>query len=288
MLDTYFKHEKSRAEQGLPPLPLDPGQTAEVCRLLEDPPEGKGPVLHALLRDRVAPGVDPAAKVKAEWLTDIAKGTRTSPEISRKDAVQLLGTMLGGYNVAPLIDLLSDDQLAEAAADALKHTILVYNAFDDIVALSKTNPHAMAVLKSWADAEWFTTRPPFPAEMKLKVYKVDGEINTDDLSPAPHAWSRPDIPLHAKSMGETRFPGGNDIIAKYRAEGYKVAFVGDVVGTGSSRKSACNSLMWHIGEDIPFVPNKRRAGVVLAGIIGWRIYRAQTRAQAPRSSHEKG
>ncbi len=267
MLDAYFKHEKERAEQGLPPLPLDPKLTSEVCRLLEAPPEGDEATLVGLLRDRVPPGVDPAAKVKAEWLAQVARGERKSPVVSRKEAVDLLGTMLGGYNVGPLIQLLDDDTLAEDAANVLKRTILVYNAFDEIVSLAEGNPHAKAVLESWANGEWFTARPPFPDEMRLKVYKVDGEINTDDLSPAPHAWSRPDIPLHARSMGETRFPGGNEVIAKYREEGYKVAFVGDVVGTGSSRKSACNSLMWHIGEDIPFVPNKRSGGVVLAGLI---------------------
>ncbi len=267
MLESYFQHENERTKQGIPPLPLGSEETAEVCRLLENPPAGKDAVLLSLLKNRVAPGVDPAAKVKAAWLTRIAKGEISSPVVSKQDAVFMLGTMLGGYNVDPLVSLLEDKELGTHAAQALKQIILVYGAFETVVALSKKNPHARDVLLSWANGEWFLSRPPLPKTLKLKVYKVDGEINTDDFSAAKNAWSRPDIPLHALSMGEIRFPGGLKTIKEFRQEGYRVAFVGDVVGTGSSRKSACNSLMWHIGDDIPYVPNKRRAGVVIGGLI---------------------
>lgn len=187
--------------------------------------------------------------------------------LSRKEAVSLLGTMLGGYNIDPLIELLTSKEFASDAAEALKKTILVYSAYDTIKKMASENRYAEEILQSWVEGEWFLSRPEFPNEVTLKVYKIDGEINTDDLSPAKHAWSRPDIPLHALSMGEQRFPEGIKTIKTYREQGFKVAFVGDVVGTGSSRKSATNSLMWHIGEDIPFVPNKRRGGIVLAGLI---------------------
>ncbi len=267
MLNSYFEHERERREQNIPPLPLNPEQTAEVCRLLQDPPDGKADILLDLLSQRVSPGVDPAAEVKASWLFRIAKGEMGSPVVTKDKAVNLLGTMLGGYNVAPLISLLDDEELAGNAAEALKNTILVYSAFDRIVEFSKTNRYAQAVLQSWADGEWFLSRPEFPETFSLHVFKVDGETNTDDFSPAKYAWSRPDIPLHALSMGETRFPQGIEILKKYRDQGDRVAFVGDVVGTGSSRKSATNSLLWHIGEDIPYVPNKRRGGVVIGGLI---------------------
>ncbi len=267
MLDSYFEQEAERNKQGIPPLPLTPGETAEVCRLLEHPPAGRKELLFGLLKDRVSPGVDPAAKVKAEWLAKVARGQVSSPLVPRKEAVFLLGTMLGGYNVDPLVEFLGLDELAQAAVEALKHTILVYGDFDKIVEKSRDNPHAKKALVSWANGEWFLERPDFPETMTFKVFKVDGEINTDDLSPAKNAWSRPDIPLHAQSMGETRFPDGIPTIKKFRLESHRVAFVGDVVGTGSSRKSACNSLMWHIGEDIPFIPNKRRGGVVIGGLI---------------------
>lgn len=267
MLDSYFKQEAERHKQGIPPLPLTPDETAEVCRLLESPPAGQEELLFDLLKNRVSPGVDPAAKVKAEWLAKVARGQVSSPLVSNKEAVFLLGTMLGGYNVDPLVEFLGLDELAPAAVEALKHIILVYGTFDKIVEKSRENPHAKKVLLSWADGEWFSERPDFPETMTFKVFKVDGEINTDDFSPAKNAWSRPDIPLHAQSMGETRFPDGIPAIKKFRQEGHRVAFVGDVVGTGSSRKSACNSLMWHIGEDIPFIPNKRRGGVVIGGLI---------------------
>ena len=267
MLDAYRTMEKERAQAGLPPLPLTPAEVEDVCRGLETAGKDEGAGLRRLLEDRVAPGVDPAAKVKAGWLAGVAKGTVKSPAVTREDAVRVLGTMLGGYNVDPLVEALSDPALAAAAAEALKRTVLVYGRFETIVKMSATNPHAKAVLESWAAGEWFLSRPAFPETLVLKVFKVEGEINTDDFSPAGHAPTRPDIPLHAQSMGEKRFPGGNAVMKSFRDEGHRVAFVADVVGTGSSRKSACNSLMWHIGEDIPHVPNKRRAGVVLGGLI---------------------
>ncbi|HVP90621.1 MAG TPA: bifunctional aconitate hydratase 2/2-methylisocitrate dehydratase [Terriglobales bacterium] len=267
MLETFFEQKDDRAKAGLPPLPLAPAEVEDVCRFLEHPEAGKTEVFLNLLRNRVPAGVDPAARVKAEWLTRVAQGKAVSPAVPRAEAVFLLGTMLGGYNVAPLVSLLEDPALAADAARALAHIVLVYGAYDEVVRKSKSNPYARAVLESWANGEWFLSRPEFPARLVLKVFKVDGEINTDDLSPAGHAPTRPDIPLHAQSMGQTRFPGGLETIRKFRDEGHRVVFVGDVVGTGSSRKSACNSLMWHIGEDIPFVPNKRRAGVVMGGLI---------------------
>jgi len=267
MLESYFEQEKERAKAALPPLPLTPAEAEDVCRFLEKPETGKVGVMLDLLRNRVSPGVDPAAKVKAGWLTRAAQGKVPSPAVSRTDAVFLLGTMLGGYNVEPLVSFLDDRDLAAAAAEALKKTILIYGHFETVLEMSRMNPHARSVLESWARGEWFLSRPPFPEKFVLRVFKVDGEINTDDFSPAGQAPTRPDIPLHAQSMGQTRFPGGNEAIRKFREAGHRVVFVGDVVGTGSSRKSACNSLMWHIGEDIPFVPNKRRAGVVIGGLI---------------------
>ena len=267
MLEAYFAQEKERAKLRIPTLPLSPAETGEVCRFLEVPEGGRGDLILALLRDRVSPGVDPAAKVKAEWLARVGRGESVSPLVSRKDAVFLLGTMLGGYNIGPLVAFLEDRELASAAVEALKKTILVYGAFDAVLGMSAKNPFARSVLESWAAGEWFLSKPAFPESLTLKVFKVDGEINTDDFSPAKHASTRPDIPLHALAMGETRFPAGNGMIRAFREEGRKVAFAGDVVGTGSSRKSACNSVMWHIGEDIPFVPNKRRGGVVLGGLI---------------------
>lgn len=267
MLKSYFQHEAERKEKGIPPLPLKPEQTEEVCKLLENPPEGKQNLLLDLLRNRVSPGVDLSAKVKAEWLTKVAKGEVSSPVLSRTEAVFLLGTMLGGYNVEPLLSFLEDEELAAEAAKALKQTILVYSAYEKVVEMSKSNLFAKEILESWANGEWFLSKAKFPEKLSLIVFKVEGETNTDDLSPAKYAWSRPDIPLHALSMGETRFPGGIETIKKFRDKGHRVVFVGDVVGTGSSRKSACNSLMWHIGEDISYVPNKRRGGVVIGGLI---------------------
>ena len=268
MLDAYRKHVEERRALGIPPLPLSPEETAEVCRLLEAPPNGSGPELLALLRDRVSPGVDPSAKVKAEWLARVAVGTSVSPVVSRTEAVFLLGTMLGGYNVAPLVVLPRRSQAGRRSrpGPVQDHPGLRrvrQDRRDGRVQSARRRPSCEA----WADGEWFLSRPPAPETMTLTVFRVDGEINTDDFSPAKQASTRPDIPLHALSMGQTRFPGGLQTIAKFRAEGRRVVFVGDVVGTGSSRKSACNSLMWHIGEDIPFVPNKRRGGVVLGGKI---------------------
>jgi aconitate hydratase 2 / 2-methylisocitrate dehydratase len=267
VIDAYLKHEAERKAQGIPAKPLDPEQTGELCKLLENPPAGKEAFCLGLLENRVSPGVDPAAEVKAGFLADIVSGKRRSPLVTKKDAVRILGTMMGGYNVGPLLAALEMPDLAEDAARALAFTTQVYDSFDKVVALSKTNPAAKKVLESWANAEWFTSRPGVPAEVTVKVFKVDGEINTDDFSPAGDASTRPDIPLHALAMGKTRFPGGLATIAKFRAEGSQVAFVGDVVGTGSSRKSACNSVLWHIGGDIPFVPNKRRSGLILGGVI---------------------
>lgn len=267
MLESYFKNEAERRGLGIPPLPLNPEETQELCQILENPPKNREEDFLALLRDRVPPGVDPAARVKAEWLTQIARGETSSPVLRKLEAVSLLGTMLGGFNVQPLIAFLEDEELAPEAAKALKATILIYNAFEKVATMEGDNVFAAEVLESWAKGEWFLSKPDFPEKLTLRVFKVEGEINTDDFSPAKHAWSRPDIPLHALSMGETRFKGGLDVISQYRNLGDRVAFVGDVVGTGSSRKSATNSLMWHIGEDIPFVPNKRRGGVVIGGLI---------------------
>jgi aconitate hydratase 2/2-methylisocitrate dehydratase len=267
LIDAYLKHVAERAELGIPPKPLDPEQTRELCQLLENPPAGREQFLLDLVTNRVSPGVDPAAGVKAAFLADVAQGRKRSPLLSRRDAIRLLGTMLGGYNVAPLVAALSDPELADDAAKALSGTTQVYDAFDEVAALAKGNAAAKRVLQSWADAEWFKSRAGVPDVLKLKVFKVDGEINTDDFSPAGDAATRPDIPLHALAMGKTRFPGGLKAIAEFRAQGFQVAFVGDVVGTGSSRKSACNSVLWHNGEDIPFVPNKKRGGVILGGVI---------------------
>jgi len=267
MLESYFKNESERKLQGIPPLLLSPDKVQEVCQLLENPPEGKEEILLNILSNRVAPGVDPAAKLKAAWLTKVAKGDASSPVLSKKKAVFLLGTMLGGYNVEPLLSLLEDGELAGEAAESLKKTILIYSTFDKVVEMAKKNRFAEEVLISWANGDWFLSKPEFPEKFSLKVFKVEEETNTDDLSPAKYAWSRSDIPLHALSMGETRFPGGIDTVKNFRDKGYQVVFVGDVVGTGSSRKSATNSLMWHIGEDIPYVPNKRRGGIVIGGLI---------------------
>jgi aconitate hydratase 2/2-methylisocitrate dehydratase len=267
MIEAYLKHEEERNAQGIPALPLSPEQTVDLCKLLENPPAGKEEFLVHLIKERVSPGVDPAAEVKAGFLAEIVKGTKKSPLISKVDAVRMLGTMIGGYNVTPLVDALSNAELADEAALALSRMTLVYDGFDQVVALSKTNAAAKRVLTSWANAEWFTNRPGVPETIKVKVFKVEGEINTDDFSPAGDAWSRPDIPLHALAMGKTRFPNRLKDIAAWRAAGHQVAFVGDVVGTGSSRKSACNSVLWHMGQDIPCVPNKKTAGVIIGGVI---------------------
>jgi len=267
MIEAYLAHEAERAAQGIPALPLSPEQTASLCELLVNPPAGKEAFLLNLLKERVSPGVDPAAKVKAEFLAAILNGSKKSPLVSKVDAVRILGTMMGGYNVGPLVDALKDAELADEAATALSGMTLVYDGFDQVVALSSSNAAAKKVLTSWANAEWFTNKPGVPETIKVKVFKVEGEINTDDFSPAGDAWSRPDIPLHALAMGKTRFPNRLKDIADWRAAGNQVAFVGDVVGTGSSRKSACNSVLWHMGQDIPCVPNKKTAGVIIGGVI---------------------
>jgi aconitate hydratase 2 / 2-methylisocitrate dehydratase len=267
MIQAYLKHESERNSIGIPAKPLDPEQTSEICRLLENPAAGTEDILLHLFKERVSPGVDPAAGVKAAFLSRIIDGSASTPLITRKDAVQILGTMLGGFNISPLISALEDKELAQEAALALSRITLVYDGFEVVAELAKTNSHAMDVLHAWANAEWFTTRPLMPEMFALKVYKVDGEINTDDFSPAGDAWSRPDIPLHALAMGKTRFPDGIEAISGFRAAGARVAFVGDVVGTGSSRKSACNSVLWHIGDAVPYIPNKKSGGVIIGGVI---------------------
>lgn len=267
MIDAYLMHEQERNQQGIPALPLSPDQAKELCALLQDPPSGQEDFLMSLFTQRISPGVDPAAEVKAAFLRDVLNGSKSSPLISKTKAVEILGTMIGGYNVQPLIDALNNSELADAAACALSGLTYVYDAAQEVIELSKTNAAAQKVVESWANAEWFTSKPQIPETITVKVFKVEGEINTDDFSPAGDAWSRPDIPLHALAMGKTRFPGGIEDIAKWREQGHQVAFVGDVVGTGSSRKSACNSVLWHIGEDIPCVPNKRRGGVIIGGVI---------------------
>lgn len=269
MLSAYRAAAAERTAQGIPPLPLTAEQTQALTQLLEQPPAGEEKELLHLLSERIPPGVDAAAYVKATWLSAVAQGSTTSPLVSPLDAVRLLGTMVGGYNVAALIELLQhhDDALAKAAADGLSRTLLVYDAFHDVMELSSSNRFAKQVIDSWAGAEWFTAKPELPAEITVTVFKVEGETNTDDLSPATHATTRPDIPLHALAMLESRMPGGLELIAELKQKGHPVAYVGDVVGTGSSRKSAINSVLWHTGDDIPHVPNKRAGGVILGGKI---------------------
>ena len=269
MLEEYRQHTAERSALNIPPLPLDAAQTSELCELLQAPPSGEEETLLHLLRDRISPGVDPAAYVKAGFLTGIAKGAISSPLVSPTYAIELLGTMLGGYNVRSLVDLLSsdDEQIAQAAVKALSHTVLVYDAFHDVFDLAETNPYAKQVIEAWAEAKWFTSRPPLPQEITVTVFKVPGETNTDDLSPAPHATTRPDIPMHALVMLESKMPGALETIKELKQKGHPVAYVGDVVGTGSSRKSAINSVLWHIGQDIPYVPNKRSGGYILGSAI---------------------
>jgi aconitate hydratase 2 / 2-methylisocitrate dehydratase len=269
MLESYRQHAAERAALGIPPLPLNAEQTAALCELLKNPPADEAEFLLELLRDRIPPGVDQAAYVKAEFLTAIAKQEITSPLVSPIQAVELLGTMMGGYNVQSLVDLLQsgDRNIASTAAQALSKTLLVYDAFHDVMELSEQNEYAKQVVDSWAAADWFTARPKLPEAITVTVFKVPGETNTDDLSPATHATTRPDIPLHALAMLESRMPEGLETIATLKQKGYPVAYIGDVVGTGSSRKSAINSVLWHIGSDIPFVPNKRTGGYILGGKI---------------------
>ena len=278
MLEAYRQHVTERAALGIPPLPLSAKQTAEVIELIKSPKAGTEKELLELITHRVPAGVDDAAKVKASYLAAVAHGTEKTSLITREKATEYLGTMLGGYNVHPLIELLDDAAVGGIAAAALKKTLLMFDAFHDVQEKAeKGNANAKAVLQSWADAEWFTSRPEVPKSLTITVLKITGETNTDDLSPAPDAWSRPDIPLHALAMLKNPRPGitpeeeGKRGPVKFlqdlRAKGNLVAYVGDVVGTGSSRKSGTNSVLWWTGEDIPFVPNKRFGGVCLGSKI---------------------
>ncbi len=269
MLREYREAAAKREAQSIPPLPLNPQQASQLCELLKNPPAGEEEALLTLLRDRIPPGVDEAAYVKAGFLSAVAKEEIKCPLITPVYAVELLGTMVGGYNVQSLVELLksSNEEIASTAATALSKTLLVFDAFNDILELSENNPHAKRVIESWKNAEWFCDRPEIPEKITVTVFKVPGETNTDDLSPAPHATTRPDIPLHGLVMLESRMPDALETIAKLKEKGHPVAYVGDVVGTGSSRKSAANSLIWHIGENIPYTPNKRRGGYVLGGKI---------------------
>ena len=287
MLAAYRQAAAARAALGIPPLPLTAQETAALVELLISPPADEDPAfLLDLLANRVPPGVDDASQVKASFLAAVAEGSVHSPLLTRERAAELLGTMQGGYNVKPLLDLLDDAALAPIAAQGLKHTLLVFDAFHDVQEKAEQgNAFARAVLQSWADAEWFTTRAKVPESITATVFKVAGEITTDDLSPAPDAWCRSDIPLHALAMfknaradvvpdkpGEV---GPISLFERLKAQGHPIAFVGDVVGTGSSRKSATNSLIWHFGADVPFVPNKRSGGITLGGKIAPIFFNTQ-------------
>jgi len=291
MLEAYRAHVAERAALGIPPLPLTKQQTQALIDLIQGPPSGEASFLLELLTHRVPAGVDDAAKVKAEFLAKVSRGETPSKLVSRAKATELLGTMLGGYNVKPLIDLLDDQEVGAVAAKGLKGTLLMFDAFHDVAEKAKAgNANAKAVMQSWADAEWFTSRPEVPKKITVTVFKVTGETNTDDLSPAPDAWSRPDIPLHALAMlknprdgitpeklGER---GPIKLIDDLKKKGHPVAYVGDVVGTGSSRKSATNSVLWWTGDDIPFVPNKRFGGYCLGGKIAPIFFNTQEDAGA--------
>jgi len=293
MLEAYRHHVAERAALGIPPLPLSAQQTAEVIELLKNPPAGEEQFLVDLLTHRVPAGVDDAAKVKASYLAALAFGSEKNPLISRERATELLGTMLGGYNVSPLIELLDDTVVGTIAAEGLKKTLLVFDQFHDVEEKAKAgNANAKAVLQSWADAEWFTSRPEVPESLTITVFKVPGETNTDDLSPAPDATTRPDIPMHALAMLKNKRPdapfqpeedgkrGPIGEILKLKEKGHLVAYVGDVVGTGSSRKSATNSVLWWTGDDIPYIPNKRAGGVCLGGKIAPIFYNTMEDAGA--------
>ena len=288
MLKAYREHTAERAALGIPALPLDALQTAELIELIKNPPQGEDAFLLDLLTHRVPPGVDDAAKVKASFLSAVAHGDVKVTLVSKAKATELLGTMVGGYNVKPLIDLLDDKEVGAVSAEALKKTLLMFDFFHDVAEKTKSgNVHANAVMKSWADAEWFTTRPEVAQKITISVFKVPGETNTDDLSPAPDAWSRPDIPLHYLAMLKNTRPdaafkpeedgkrGPMAFIETLKKKGHLVAYVGDVVGTGSSRKSATNSIIWGFGEDIPYVPNKRFGGVTLGGKIAPIFFNTQ-------------
>lgn len=271
MLEEYRKHVAERAAEGIVPKPLDAEQVAALVDLLKQPPAGEENFILDLLTHRIPAGVDEAAYVKAAFLADVAKGIAVSPIVSPQRATELLGTMLGGYNIAPLIELLDNPTLAATAAKALSHILLIFDAFHDVQEKAEAgNVHAKQVLQSWADAEWFIAKPELPEKLTVAVFKVSGETNTDDLSPAPDAWSRPDIPLHAKAMLKMPRDGitnAEQQINELKAKGFPVAYVGDVVGTGSSRKSATNSVLWFMGDDIPYIPNKRAGGVCIGGKI---------------------
>ena len=278
MLESYRQHVAERAAQGIAPKPLSAEQVAALVELLKNPPAGEEAVLLELLADRVPPGVDEAAYVKAGFLAAVTKGTVTSPVISAEKATELLGTMQGGYNIQPLIDLLDDAKLAPIAAKALSHTLLLFDSFHDVQEkLQAGNAYAKQVMESWANAEWYLNRPQLADKVTLTVFKVTGETNTDDLSPAQDAWSRPDIPLHALAMLKNSRPGITadqegavgpiKTLDALKQKGFPLVYVGDVVGTGSSRKSATNSVLWFMGDDIPNVPNKRAGGFVLGGKI---------------------
>ena len=278
MLEAYRQHVEERAALGIIPQPLSPEQTADLVELLKNPPAGEEEFILDLLVNRVPAGVDQAAYVKAGFLAAISKGEASSPLIDKVKAIQLLGTMLGGYNIAPLIDALDDESLAPTAVEALSHTLLMFDAFYDVEEKMKAgNGHAKKIIESWANGEWFTNKPELEEKITVTVFKVTGETNTDDLSPAPDAWSRPDIPLHAVAMlkmardgitpDEPGKVGPIKQIEALKEKGHPLAYVGDVVGTGSSRKSATNSVLWHMGRDIPFIPNKRDGGYCLGGKI---------------------
>ena len=291
MLEAYREHVSERANLNIPAKPLNAEQVAALVELLKAPPAGEEEYLLDLISNRVPPGVDEAAYVKAGFLSAVAKGETACPLIDPASAVVLLGNMHGGYNIETMVSLLTDDKLAEAAARELKHTLLVFEAFHDVAELAeKGNEHAKAVMQSWADGEWFTNRPAVAESIKVAVFKVTGETNTDDLSPAPDAWSRPDIPLHALAMykmtrdglepAEHGVTGPMQQIADLQAGGIPVAFVGDVVGTGSSRKSATNSVLWFFGDDIPGVPNKRGGGICIGGKVAPIFYNTMEDAGA--------
>ncbi|MBZ0125032.1 MAG: bifunctional aconitate hydratase 2/2-methylisocitrate dehydratase, partial [Rhodocyclaceae bacterium] len=291
MLEAYRAHAAERAALGIPPLPLTAKQTGELVELLKNPPKGEEAFLVDLITHRVPAGVDDAAKVKAAFLAKVAKGEEACALISREKATELLGTMLGGYNVKPLIDLLDDAAVGTVAAKGLKGTLLMFDYFHDVAEKAKKgNANAKSVMQSWADAEWFTSRPEVAKKISVTVFKVTGETNTDDLSPAPDAWSRPDIPLHGLAMLKNpregivpEKPGERgpiQLIEDLKKKGHPVAYVGDVVGTGSSRKSATNSVIWWTGDDIPFVPNKRYGGFCLGGKIAPIFFNTQEDAGA--------
>jgi aconitate hydratase 2 / 2-methylisocitrate dehydratase len=278
LLDTYRKHVEERASQGIVPLPLSPEQTAELLELIKSPPAGEEEFILDLLSNRIPAGVDQAAYIKAGFLAAITRGEVTSPIVDKIHATKLLGTMLGGYNIAPLIACLDDDELASTAAEKLSVTLLMFDAFHDVKEKADAgNEHAKQIVQNWADGLWFTNRDKLAEKITLTVFKVSGETNTDDLSPAPDAWSRPDIPLHAQAMLKMTRDGIEPdvegtvgpikLISELKAKGHPLAYVGDVVGTGSSRKSATNSVLWHMGDDIPFIPNKRDGGFCLGGKI---------------------